>query len=1106
MKGSLLRDRPRQWARKLLYFYRPLSAAGLFALGLLAGLLMALDGWRWLAGVALVSIALLVCCWYLFRPGRVRGGRSSLPGYSHRQFDQLAGSLPMGIWTASSEGRVDYINPFFAHYVGGDHEAATEVSDWLKALHPSDADHCAHAWRHSVERGSLFLKEYRLRRFDGAYRWHLARAVPLRDRNKNIQRWIGSAVDIHDRKVSEDRARDLSERLAGTLESITDSFFTLDKQWRFTYVNSEAERVLTRKRQELLQRELWQVFPDILGTDFETYYRRAVSEGHKVTFEAYYPPLHKWFSVNAYPSYEGLAVYFQDVTQRHRMEEQLRLLDACVTHMNDLVVITEALPQDEPGPRIVFVNPAFERRTGYRRDEVIGRSPRFLQGEETQRSELDRIRKAMRRWQPVRAELINYTKAGEPFWLEIELVPIVDSSGWYSHWLAVERDITERKKMEVERERVTALETAHKLAEVANKTKSEFLVTMSHEIRTPINGVIGMTDVLQQSLRDPGQQEMLSVISDSAQTLLGVVDDILDFSKLEAGKLRLEQRPFAPAGALHNVCRLLSEMARTKGVFINLFIDPAIPELVLGDELRVRQVVINLLSNAIKFTGGINRHAEVRVALFVEAADGKAMRVILQVRDNGIGMTEKTLSTLFSPFVQADVSTTRRYGGTGLGLTITRNLVELMGGDIKVSSAIDEGTEFRVTLPFLVEAQRPFIVAPVWRSAPVCRLLLPAVSSGAPSRGQDWLAYLRAAGITAELVTIDKDDPEPLRLSVSEEVWVVDESWGPWSEETLAQLSARVAAPRWVLIGRGRRRQPRLDDRGRVSLDADGLDPHALIEAVAIAAQELPAPERERTPAVSGSLPAKAEAREFEGRVLVAEDNATNRKVIAHQLALLGFSADLAPSGREALSLWREGKYAALLTDIHMPEMDGFELVERLQAQRDLTGLKVPIIAFSADQRAQARGDYREKGFDGFLVKPVTLVELERVFRALGVGASQAPVPVDLDTLRDIVGDEPGVVQEFLQSFGDNLAALEKQIAEAVRECDWAGVEWACHSLKSSARSVGARVLGDYCARLEQVAAETSEDDRAIAVKNVMTECQRVEQWVQATLNTDSDH
>jgi PAS domain S-box-containing protein len=243
---------------------------------------------------------------------------------------------------------------------------------------------------------------------------------------------------------------ELSERLRQTLEGMSDAFFFLDRDWKFSFINANAEVLLQRSKDDLLGKDIWQEFPEAVGSKFQSEYKHALTEGESVRFEEYFSPLDTWFEVTADPTPQGLAVYFRDVSQRRARDAQLRLLESAVSRQNDVLMVTEAAPIEGPeGPKIVYVNDAFERRTGFAREEVIGKTPRILQGPKTQRDELDRIWRSLENMEPVRAELINYTKSGEEFWVELDIVPLADETGCHTHLVAIERDISERKQSQL---------------------------------------------------------------------------------------------------------------------------------------------------------------------------------------------------------------------------------------------------------------------------------------------------------------------------------------------------------------------------------------------------------------------------------------------------------------------------------------------------------------------------------------------------------------------------------------------------------------------------------------------------------------------------------
>ncbi len=321
-----------------------------------------------------------------------------------------------------------------------------------QAIHyyvPEHRERIRQAFERCAEEGVAYDEALQIQTATGGRRWVRAIGEAERDASGKILAVHGAFQDITEWMSARQRSAELADRLEATLESISDAFFILDHAWCFQYLNRQGEQLLQRDRGELLGRNVWTEFPAAVGSQFQRAYEQARREQTTVRFIEYYEPLQTWFQVSAYPSPEGLAVYFRDVTQERANQHTLRLLEAAVARINDVVIITEAEPVTGPaGPRIVYVNEAFEHRTGYSREEAVGRTPRFLQGAETSRAELDRIRDALLAWQPVRAELVNYTRDGKAFWLELDIVPLADDAGRYTHWVSVERDITERKRTE----------------------------------------------------------------------------------------------------------------------------------------------------------------------------------------------------------------------------------------------------------------------------------------------------------------------------------------------------------------------------------------------------------------------------------------------------------------------------------------------------------------------------------------------------------------------------------------------------------------------------------------------------------------------------------
>ena len=939
-------------------------------------------------------------------------------------------------------------------------------------------------WR-CVRDGAPFDEELQIVNAAGERVWVRAIGSAVQDGGV-VARVQGALQDISQQKQGEERVARIAERLTATLESITDGFITLDRAWTFTYANREAERMLCRSRNEMLGCNLWEVFPDAVGTDFEQHYRRAMERGAPALFESYYPPLALWVEVHAYPSEEGLAIYFRDITQRKhaelalvQSEENLRLavtaggLGTWRWNTQDDVVAVSAetkrmfgLPPDgqmtlqgflgalhpEDRARVQeIIDHAIENRTGFQFDFRLVLPDGAI------------------RW---------VASMGRSY-LDDEL-GVVRMEG-------VNIDITDRKRAEQQllemneqlEQRVQArtreFEAAKQQAEAANEAKSAFLATMSHEIRTPMNGIVGMVDILAHSPLGEYQADAVRTIRESAFGLLHLIDDILDFSKIEAGRIELEHVGVSLSDVAERVCDALGPLAAARNVDIYLYMSPEGPSHVYTDPVRLRQILFNLVGNAVKFSGGRPERGRVELRVDVERRDPLLIRIA--VADNGIGMSDGTLRHLFESFRQGEISTTRRFGGSGLGLAICKRLVELMGGHIDVASREGVGSTFIVRLP--LEAAQGGEGVPLPDLQGVTYVLL----AGAMFDADDVCSYLGAAGAAASVAATEAEAEAIIERS--EDAVLVHDELGAQARAGLLERFADRPGLGYLLIGRGRRRTARVVAPRGVMIDGNGLRRSALLHAAAVAAgRATMEPEHPRTAdRIAGSmptLPTVTAARASGHLILIAEDDPTNQKVLLRQLELLGYTAEVAPDGAEALRLWREGGYALLLTDLHMPNLDGYGLAQAIR-DREGPAQHLPIIALTANALHGEAAKARAAGFDEYLTKPVQLAllreTLERWLPApaaagtahgtdapSGVAAMEVPV-LDLGVLVAMVGDAPAVLRELLAKYERSASAARTEIAAEYGNHE--RIAAIAHRLKSSSRSVGALPLGDLCAQLE---------------------------------------
>ena len=380
--------------------------------------------------------------------------------------------------------------------------------------------------------------------------------------------------------------------------------------------------------------------------------------------------------INAYKNYQA--------------KDRIQLLESTVLNANDAVVITAANIQNPSHSSIIFVNEAFCKLTGYNFSEIQnGIFNKFI-GPKTDEKEIERINKQLRNFETVRSEIIYYSKTGKPIWLDMNIVPIFSKSSLCTHFVSISRDISKIKENEA------ALIRAKLEAEHAKKAEEHFLAVISHEIRTPINALVGLANLMLDTPTTSEQVEYIDSIKTSADNLLALVNDILDLSKIESGEIDFAQNKFELEKLIQSSINTLKFLAENKGIAVNIVKDANLPSYIVGDAVRLNQIIINLLSNAIKFT----KQGEVSLKTKLILQHKEKIYISISVKDTGIGIEEEKLETIFEKYKQADQNVMMRYGGSGLGLYIVKQLVELQGGEINVKSQKGVGSTFSVTLPF----------------------------------------------------------------------------------------------------------------------------------------------------------------------------------------------------------------------------------------------------------------------------------------------------------------------------------------------------------------------------------------------------------------------
>jgi len=989
------------------------------------------------------------------------------------------------------------------------YDPATAITDTVRIgdmlQHPEDRDHAREATEAYLRGETPALEsEYRTLNADGSIHWRLCRGQALRDPAGRPTRLIGSLVDITRQKRIETDLRESEQRFRATFENSAVGFAITDENAVCIDCNETLCNLFGVARDELVgQSGPTPLFSEAIAADCDDPLRQ-LRDGKiaKHTAERRFrrkDGTERWVSVTLSVmsrdpvglTLRVLGIYL-DITERMSLEEDLRRarerMELGIRGSGTTIFEIELANERLEKSTLSLIN-GWEQ-FGYMPPPPIKDAEQVratIVHPDDQATSHATTAKYLRGETPTfESEYRIIHKDGTISWWLTRGEAIRDATGRPQRLLGSMVNITEIKRIEGE------LQAARRSAELANRAKDEFLANVSHEIRTPMNAILGMTELALEASESAHQRHLLSTVKVATRNLLHVINDLLDFSKITAGKLALDHADFSLRAAIADTVRALAVRAHRKDLELVCDVKPEVPDLYFGDAGRVRQVLMNLIGNAIKFTTSGEVVVEVTLDPDASPAD-ETIPLRFIVRDTGIGIAPDKHAAIFHAFEQEDASTTRRFGGTGLGLTISSQLAALMGGSIAVESTPGRGSAFTFTAR-ISRSSQPEMPALSGRGLPEDLAVL-VVDDNATNRGMllRWIEHWHASPTGATDAPSTFAAIESARRSgLPHQLVILDGRMPDIDGLSLAgQLRDRYgAAHRVILLSSDP--SPALEARSReIGIDAYLLKPvqpaellDAIWEVMSTAARPEPAPRRRE------GVEPRPHKRGL--HVLVAEDNELNVNLLLELLGQRDHRVEVASDGNSALALAgkSEAAFDVMLLDLHMPEMDGFEVVRAIRASEAGTARHLPIVALTARSSSRDRERAFAAGMDDFLSKPLDVKALWAVIDRVVATVPRAQL-LDLRVIAQTCGGRPAVLERLCEMFRRSVPTHVAATRAALDERNFARLQASAHVLAGTL-SAFSTIAGALASTLEDAAVDQDLERCVSLVSQVESSCARL--------------